>query len=608
MFPETNQKHLKLTRNLSSAILKSQCQSQKKINTSLNLNYSELNSNNSNCVLPPIDLKIKKKALLEPTSFLTKFVKKQTSNLILLCNKEIKYPKKLKKSPSSDNFGRLNRIWSNKSNIKKSNQSNETMNEELVLYENLENISPQKNQSKNNSNKSLVFITQKNKENINTNFVEQSQVTNDVSYNINNLNNINNNELNSSEPIDSSVINSNINNKLDNNQIISAKNSSRKNLDNDYNINYNINSLFPLKLSSMSIYHELKPREKDILKNKFRRICTFVPLCDQFWKFKAGLRLKNKNPQKFLYKEDNEYQLKLITDEIKLFLNNYKEYKLKITKMINLKEIFSSMPLNSKIKYNKALEEIIGILLKLPELFLMDYYEKLEKICGIKTPNEAKFKDKYIFDEVANLENNHSLLYEVVDYFKQCFEFYTVIIREINVVDRFLLNRDEFYKIMTFLDKARYNISYLLNSLNNAINSLNEDLSFINKLDPNSKKYHKIKEDVQDKMFSQLIFRKSVEKEKIEKIKKTLDIIDENEDENENNKKLRKNNSCLMKPTTKNLTNIKKFNSIIDSKIITNLLKYYKKDKRSQILTYRYDNEMNDDDDNQEYKVIKINM
>ena len=600
-----NQKYFKMTRNLSSAILKSQ--SQKKINTSLNLNYSELNSNNSNCILPPIDSKIKQKALLESTSFLTKFVNKQTSNLIRLCNKEIKFPKKLKKFPSSDNYKKLDRIWSNKSNIKKRNQSNETMNEELLIYENLQNISPRENISKSYSNKSMIFITQKNKENLNTNFVEQSQITNDVSYNINNLNNFNNNDLmNSSEQIDSSsVINNNLNNKKDNNnQIINSKNNSKKNLNNNNFLSY-LNSP---NFYSMSIYHKLKPKEKDKLINRFRRVCTFVPLYDQLWKFKNGLRQKNKNPQKFLYKEDNEYQLKLITDEIKLFLSNYNQYRIKITKMTNLKEIFTSMPLNSKIKYNKALEEICGILLKLPELFLMDYYKKIGIICGIKTPNKEKFKDKYIFDEVENLDNNHSLLYEVIDYFKNCFEFYKVIIMEINVVDRFTLNKDEFYKIMTFLDKARYDISYLLNSLNNGTNSLNEDLSMINKLDTSKKKYYKKTEDIQDKMFNQLLFKKSDEKEKIERIKRTLDIIDESDDENEINKRQRKNNSCLMNPTTKNLTNRKKFNSIIDSKVITNLLKYYNKDRRSQIITRRYEKEMKDDDENQEYKVIKIDI
>ena len=126
---------------------------------------------------------------------------------------------------------------------------------------------------------------------------------------------------------------------------------------------------------------------------------------------------------------DAEYQSKLFHDQYKLLIDNYHYYKMKIVANDDFVEAFKSINLKSKIEFNKNLEEICGLLMLLPRHILAEFYKYIEYL---KVPSKSRLKDKYIFDEVSCLFHNNKLLSEIFDYFKNSFEIYLLLVKEVN--------------------------------------------------------------------------------------------------------------------------------------------------------------------------------
>lgn len=76
--------------------------------------------------------------------------------------------------------------------------------------------------------------------------------------------------------------------------------------------------------------------------------------------------------------------------------DNYQYYTEIILKKQNYINSFKSLSLALKIKYNKTLEETIGILFLIPQIFLLDFFQLIKKLPNVNVPNENKFKEKYI--------------------------------------------------------------------------------------------------------------------------------------------------------------------------------------------------------------------
>ena len=225
-------------------------------------------------------------------------------------------------------------------------------------------------------------------------------------------------------------------------------------------------------ISSLTLDHGVKQSQLNALMNKFRRIRKYQPVISENWKFKNGLRVTiGKEKMNALpIKDDVEYQYKLINDEYKLLEDNYNYYKSTVIINEDYYRSFKTMPLISKINYNKMLEESIGILYILPQMLLAEFYNLIKNYTNVSIPKADLFKEKYVFDEVQNLSYNNSLLIKVFDFFKACYEVYGTLIREVNDMS---LNLNSFNSIITCLEKARFNLSYLATSSKNALKNYN---------------------------------------------------------------------------------------------------------------------------------------
>ena len=283
--------------------------------------------------------------------------------------------------------------------------------------------------------------------------------------------------------------------------------------------------------SSIRADQALPMEKKKRLDKYYHRLKTYQPKIFINWKTKSGLTvtvgsLCSTSPMI----NDVDYQSSSFRDQSKLLEDNISYYKMNITTKPNYIESFCSLSLISKIEYNKALEETIGILLLLPQLILLDFYKFIQKFENISVPSKEKFEDKYIFDEIENLLYNNNLLSEVLEFFQNCFEVYLLLINE---VDDMSLKPKNFSNIMTAFEKARYNICYCTNSSENALTNYNKDIRSINKFNKNLGIVNStLEKNVYDKMMNQFYFKKNAERQRKLRIEACLNYK-KDEEENE---------------------------------------------------------------------------
>ena len=266
---------------------------------------------------------------------------------------------------------------------------------------------------------------------------------------------------------------------------------------------------------------------------------------------------------------------------------------MKIIHKKNYYEAFNSTSLLSKINYNKALEETIGILYILPQLLLLEFYKLIKNYSGVKIPNKKLLKEKIIDDEDKNLSYNNTLLVSIFDFFKSCFEVYQTLIKEVN---NMTLKYTSFMNVLNCLQKARFNLSYISSSSENAIKNYNSDLKFIQKV--KKERSTTLSLDLTEKMRNQFDFKKNVEKQRKIRIENALENRYK-DDETENK--------------TRNKSNKKEFKSFMDSKLINSLMKHFTAKVRNEISTQRINKEIDGkyDDDyyfKQKHHVVKIDI
>ena len=342
------------------------------------------------------------------------------------------------------------------------------------------------------------------------------------------------------------------------------------------------------------VYGYISNSQRFNLTKCFRRIRTFQPHVNENWKFKLGLTHTTQNTFSGITTMVNniDFQVKSIHDQIRLLNDNISYYKLNVVTKENYVEAFKSLSLKSQIKYNKYLEETIGIILLLPQLFLLEFYHYVEKLNHINVPDKRKFKDKYIFDEVECLFENNKILNDVVDFFNNCFEIYLTLVKE---VDDMFLKPKNFDNLMSIIEKARYDISSAISCAENSISNYENDIQLVNKIlktEHKEEKFKKERVNLTDKLRAQFVFKKNKERQRIIRIQNALKLND-----NDNYEEKRK-------PVKK------EFHSIIHSKLIDGLLDYCKKGVKKQIQIKRIFDEMEPPQKSDVYTrdIVKLNF
>ena len=526
---------LKKTKNLNKVISKTENSFK---------NYSKATSSEETKLfnLPPIEKSLYKKAILQPTSVLTRYIEKHTSNFLKNSEEEMNRPIII--SPKILNIKHLEEIKHKEEKEDEKEIENETEKENDKLNRKCITDRGSKYKTKfSKFNRKVLYLTETK------NIKNQSPPSNNIS-----------NSRHSS-----------IRNESSNNNLYLA---------NKKTIN------FP---ASIKVDEELSFEKMKKLDKLFRRIKTYQPKIYNDWKTKCGLsvvigNINSPSP----VQNDIEYQSKIFRDQAKLMEENILYYKMNITTKKNYIDAFKSLSLNGKIKYNKALEETIGIILLLPQLILLDFYKFIKKFENISIPKKENFEEKYIFDEVENLYFNNNLLSEVLEFFQNCFEVYLLLINE---VDDMTLKPKNYNNVLTSFEKARYNICYVINSSENAINNYNKDVRAINKFNKSLGILNNAfeKSHLTDKLMNQFLFKKNAERQRKLRIDACLNYRKDEEASDLKKKKF--------VPQTQ-------FKSVIDSELVSKLLKNCLDEAKHKITTERINNEI-DGELGEEGEIIK---
>ena len=359
---------------------------------------------------------------------------------------------------------------------------------------------------------------------------------------------------------------------------------------NDYNYNSDI---FQNRINTIPNQHK-----KNNIKNNYSRLRSYQPIISENWKYRNGLRLTigTDKINTSSLQNDIDYQFKIINDEYKLLEDNYTFYTTKVIPKVNYYESFANISLISKINYNKALEETIGILYILPQLLLVEFYRLIKNYAGVKIPNKKLLKEKIIDDENKNLSYNNVLLVSIYDFFKSCYEVYQTLLKEVNDM---CLKYNAFANVINCFQKARFNLSYVCSASENALKNYNNDLKCIQKM--KKEKMTTISIDLTTKMRNQFDFKKNAEKQRKMRIENALENKYIDDDDNDNKFKRRYK------------SNKKEFVSFVESKLINSLMKHFTGKVRNEIGTQRINKEIdgNYDEDayfKQKHKVVKIDI
>lgn len=511
------------------------------INISKNIyNKEKRESINSYNYLPSIDNNSKKLSFHNPNSILNKFIINHAKDVINYAKKDLQDALVIQNKFKNEN--------SNSQLLSKSHKNIILKSEEKSLFNKKIKFMQNKKLNKN----SLGFLL-----NINKSKSQKSNITN----------------INQKKVIIT--------------EITKDKNDEKSTIsdNNDININdlydkYNEEILIKEKSSINSIEinsKASKENKKSLLSNNFRRICSFQPDILVNWKYKYGLKINSGNPTDFkIANKDINYQCKIIDNNYKLLFNDINYYKNKIMKNSNYFSAFENLSLLQKIHYNKTLEETIGILFVLPKMLLNDFYKLIQNSYDTNFIKIEKLKEKYVFDENINLKDNNKLLFEIVYYFKDCYQIFLVIVKEF---ENILIKPSDFSKIISCFEKARYNISYINNSSENAFYSYKKDLDIINKFrghnNNNSLKnlYEKLRENYS--------FKQNKEKQLKKRINNSLT------DRDNNNK-----NGNIKKQIINSPYRSIKIKSIINSRMMTDIMRYSREDSRLKISTERIYNQI----------------
>lgn len=502
---------LKKTKNLTKAISK----------TESSFRNSRITSTEETKLfnLPPIEKNLYHKAIMQPTSILTRYIEKHTKKFLRNTEEEMKSPIKIKE------------IIKSKKILNDSKNDEEYNQKEIKREKDIKCITDRS--LKNRFSKKLLYLT------------EIKSITRSPSI---------------KTPSKNSLSNKNLSIKYDDN--MSDLFSENKNIPDEIRVEEELS------------YEKIKKLEKF-----FRRVKNYQPKIYTNWKSKCGLSVTvGSLVSHSLIQNDIEYQSKIFRDQSKLLEENILYYKMNITTKQNYIESFKSLSLISKINYNKALEETIGIILLLPQLILLDFYKLIKKFENISIPKQKKFEKKYVFDEVENLYFNNNLLSEVLEFFQSCFEVYLLLINE---VDDMSLKPTNFNNVIISFEKARYNICYVVNASENAIKNYNKDIRSISKFNKGlgiiNNTFDKM--NLRDKFMNQFIFKKNEERQRKIRIDACLNYKKEEDDVNSYRKKI-------------NFGERLKFKSIIDSELVSKLLRNCKEEAKHKITTERINNEI----------------
>ena len=302
---------------------------------------------------------------------------------------------------------------------------------------------------------------------------------------------------------------------------------------------------------------------------------------DQKWKHKLGIKIVYKFNS--YLENDIKFQSDVIKDELSIILDNIQYYKSTCLSNSNIIPSFKNKELKYQVNINKMLEETNFLLNMIPKIILKEYYDYNERFIAIEGANNQDFKTTIIYDESEVFIINGKLLNKIGSFLRCCFDVYIDLISQVE--DNMIIKKKDFDLLLSIFEKTRYFIGELTISGKNAIKDLDFDRKLIQKYktliikkkDIENEKILPQHIDIGEKMSKDLQFKKNETSQKLQRIANSL-----NSHKKEDLTQSLKQKRALMMMKTKNGPM-----GLINSQIMTKMLKYLNKDIRGKIISLR---------------------
>ena len=266
-----------------------------------------------------------------------------------------------------------------------------------------------------------------------------------------------------------------------------------------------------------------------------------------------------------------EMQMNDISNKTKLILDNIDYFKVNYFNNGNFFLAFENMDNYKKAEFNLTLEELCFLLIETVPKLLQKFYDSLDRILYIKIPDIEKEMEKIPRNEKECLDLNSSFLNQVALYFMGCAD----VLKEIQKrIDYYKFKDNEFLVIDNYLDLARYDTSKINSMAEIYIDRMKKEEKILEKMEVGlgirKKKKHLV-EDIFERTHKR--YTQSFKDEiKLERINSTLNLKSNVFLNDE------KRNKFILMRRAQNL-------NILNQPVITALMKYFKDNIKSQIIS-----------------------
>ena len=210
----------------------------------------------------------------------------------------------------------------------------------------------------------------------------------------------------------------------------------------------------------------LKVNENYKRKRDFKQYMNEKNILEKKWKKKLDVIETSTYYNPVLVK-DIKFQSGIIKDELCILLDDLQHFRFTFFEDQNLLSAFKNKDTKYQIKLNKFIEETCALLHLIPKLILKDYYYYTDKFISITDPSRELFSKKIVYNEGECFQDNLKYLYKILNFVNCCNEVYSQLIEQVG--EEMVIDFHNFQFVRKIFDKIRHYIINLTNICKNIL-------------------------------------------------------------------------------------------------------------------------------------------
>ena len=279
-----------------------------------------------------------------------------------------------------------------------------------------------------------------------------------------------------------------------------------------------------------------------------------------------------------LYIKEAKLQLNDIVNKLNLVLDNIEYFKSNYMHKGIFYSAFDNMRNKQKAEFNSVIEETCVLLIKIVPKLLKKFYENLDKLLYVNIPDINQEMEKNPENEKECLNFNYTFFNIVSFYFYACVD----ILKEIKKrIEYFKYTYSEYIILNKYINLARYNTSKINSIAQINILKTMKDKEILEKFEIGlgiKEKKNDFNDNILDryhKRHQQKLFQ---ETSKLDRINSAINF----KNKSYSPKKLSK---IGLNGNNKFILEKREMKSILNNPVIINMMKYFKKNIKSQIIS-----------------------